>query len=149
MSGTMSGTTMAPVPAPAIELLERSRAGLFAAAMTVHAGERYVAAHLSALRAAAAVLATRGRPSSRGAGPRSVWEVLPRIAPELTEWAAFFAAGADRRAAVEAGRIETFPVREADDELRAAETFVQLVEVALGLEQHPALPVLRPSLPCT
>ena len=91
-----------PVPTPAIELLERSRAGLFAAAMTVHAGERYVAC---------------------------------------------FAAGADRRAAVEAGRVETFPVREADDQLRAAETFVQLVEAGLGLERHPALPVLRPALP--
>jgi hypothetical protein len=144
---TMVSVVSVPVPTPAVELLERSRAGLFAAAMTVHAGERYVAAHLSALRAAAAVLATRGRPSSRGAGPRSVWEVLPRIAPELTEWAAFFAAGADRRAAVEAGRVETFPVREADDQLRAAETFVQLVEAGLGLERHPALPVLRPALP--
>jgi hypothetical protein len=145
----MTGATMVsvPVPAPAVELLERSRAGLFAAAMTVHAGERYVAAHLSALRAAAAVLATRGRPSSRGAGPRSVWEVLPRIAPELTEWAAFFAAGADRRAAVEAGRVDAFPVREADDQLRAAEAFIQLVEAGLGLERHPALPVLRPALP--
>jgi hypothetical protein len=139
----------APVPEAAIELLERSRAGLFTAAMSVHAGERYVAAHLSALRAAAAVLATRSRPSRRSSGPRSVWEVLPRIAPELTEWAAFFAAGADRRAALEAGRVETVPVREADDQLRAAETFVTLVEAGLGLDRPSrlslAVPALRPA----
>jgi hypothetical protein len=136
----------APVSEAAVELLERARAGLFGAAMSVHAGERYVGAHLAALRAAAAVLATRSRPSGRGAGPRSVWEVLPRVAPELTEWAAFFAAGADRRAAVEAGRIETIPVREADDQLRAAETFVTLVESGLGLDYAGRLPLSAPGL---
>ena len=144
---------IAPVKAPlsqaTVELLDRSRAGLLAAAMAEHAGERYVAAHLSALRAAAAVLATRGRPNGRGAGPRSVWEVLQRVAPELTEWAAFFAAGADRRAALEAGRVEVIPVREADDQLRSAEMFVQLVESALGLDalgrlRRLPLPGLRP-----
>jgi hypothetical protein len=148
---TATTVTTAPVSEAAIELLERARAGLFTAAMSVHAGERYVAAHLSALRAAAAVLATRSRPSGRAAGPRSVWEVLPRVAPELTEWAAFFASGADRRAAVEAGRVDTFPVREADDQLRAAETFLQLVETTLGLDQLHRLPLvmpgLRPTLP--
>jgi hypothetical protein len=145
MSSTMGSTMVAaPVSEAAVELLERSRAGLFAAAMSGQAGERYVKAHLSALRAAAAVLATRSRPSGRASGPRSVWEVLPRVAPELTEWAAFFAAGADRRAAVEAGRVEVFPVREADDQLRAAETFVQLVEAGLGLDQHSRLPLAMP-----
>ena len=148
---TMPATVPAPISQATIELLDRSRAGLFAAAMAEHAGERYVTAHLSALRAAAAVLATRGRPGGRGAGPRSVWTVLPRVAPELNEWAAFFAAGADRRAAVEAGRIEVIPVREADDQLRAAETFVDLVESALGLDgsgrlRRLPLPGLRPVL---
>ena len=41
-----------------------------------------------------------GRPPSR---PRSVWVLLPQVAPELAEWAAFFAAGAGKRAAAEAG----------------------------------------------
>ena len=77
--------------------------------------------------------------------------MLPRVAPELTEWAAFFAAGADRRAALEAGRVEVIPVREADDQLRAAETFAQLVESALGLDalgrlRRLPLPGLRPVL---
>jgi hypothetical protein len=143
-------TATAPIPVATLELLDRARAGLLASAMAERSGERYVTAHLSALRAAAAVLATRGRPSGRGAGPRSVWAVLPRVAPELTEWAAFFAAGADRRAAVEAGRVEVIPLREADDQLRAAETFIQLVESALGLDgmgvSRLPLPGLRPVL---
>ncbi len=130
----ISAPISVPISAATVELLDRSRAGLLTATTAERAGERYIAAHLSALRAAAAVLATRGRPSGRGAGPRSVWAVLPRVAPELTEWAAFFAAGADRRAALEAGRVEVIPVREADDQLRAAETFVQLVESTLGLD---------------
>jgi hypothetical protein len=106
-------TLVRPPSRPATHvLLERSRAGLLQAVAARTPAERYVTAHLAALRAAAAVLAARGRPSPRG-GPRSVWEVLPRIAPELTEWAAFFAATASRRAAVEAGRGETVTARAA------------------------------------
>ena len=35
--------------------------------------------------------------------PHSVWELLPQVEPALTEWAAYFAAGAGKRAAAEAG----------------------------------------------
>jgi hypothetical protein len=136
----------APLPEAAFELLERSRIGLLTAAVSEQTGERYVAAHLSALRAAAAVLATHGRPTTRSR-PRSVWDVLPRVAPDLTEWAAFFASGAERRAALETGRIDAVPAREADDQVRAAETFLDLVECALGVTPHPALPGLRPAGP--
>jgi hypothetical protein len=126
-------------------LLDRSRTGLLQAAAARRAAERYVAAHLAALRAAAAVLAVRGRPSTRS-GPRSVWEVLPRIAPELGEWAAFFASTASRRAAVEAGRGEVITARDADDLLRDAEAFHHLVESILGLPYQPVLPGTLP--PC-
>ena len=126
-------------------LLDRSCAGLLQACAARTRGERYVAAHLAALRAAAAVLAVRGRPTARG-GPRSVWEVLPKIAPELTEWAAFFAATASRRAAVEAGRGDIITAREADDLLRDAEAFHHAVEDLLGLPQQPVLPGALP--PC-
>jgi hypothetical protein len=146
MTITQLPRAVAPVPEAAFELLERSRAGLLTAALSTQTGERYVAAHLSALRAAAAVLATHGRPGGRSR-PRSVWEVLPHVMPELTEWAAFFAAGADRRAALEVGRADGVPVREADDEVRAAETFLGLVESCLGLAHHPVLPGLRPASP--
>lgn len=134
-----------PVSAAAQMLLDRSRDGLLQAMAARSPAERYVTAHLSALRAAAAVLAVRGRPSPRG-GPRSVWEVLPRIAPELGEWAAFFSATASRRAAVEAGRGEVIAPRAADDLLRDAETFHHLVESYLGLPYQQVLPDAFP--PC-
>ena len=133
-----------PVPTAAEMLLTRSREDLLQAALARSASERFVTAHLAALRAAAAVLATRARPSPRG-GPRSVWEVLPRIAPEMGEWAAFFAATASRRAAVETGR-ETVTPRVADDLLRDADTFHHIVEAHLGLPYQQVLPDAFP--PC-
>lgn len=132
-----SETTRPRVPPSSVDLVERAHHSLLSAVRATTPGERYVAAHLAALRGAAAVLAVRGRPSARG-GPRSVWEVLPRVAPELTEWAAFFDAGASRRAAVEAGRDDVVTSREADDLVRDAETFLVLVESALGLPRHHA-----------
>jgi hypothetical protein len=90
------------------------------------------------------VLAARGRPTTRG-GPRSVWDILPRVAPELAEWAAFFAATASRRAAVEAGRGEMITPRDADDLLRDAETFQHIVESVLGLPFQQVLPGALPA----
>jgi hypothetical protein len=133
-----------PVSASAIMLLDRSRSGLVQACAARTSGERYVAAHLAALRAAAAVLAVRARPGARG-GPRSVWELLPRIAPELGEWAAFFASTATRRAAVDAGRGDSITAREADDLLRDAEIFRRLVEDCLGVRSQPVLPDALPA----
>lgn len=131
-------------PTAAIILLDRSRTGLLQAAAARSAGERFVGSHLAALRAAAAVLAVRGRPASRG-GPRSVWEILPRVAPELREWAAFFAATASVRAAVEAGRGDAVSARQADDLLRDAENFHHVVESVLGLPHQDILPVALPA----
>lgn len=121
-----------PVPAAALDLLERSRDGLLVARAASSPGERYVAAHLAALRSAAAVLAVRGRPR-RGA-VQDVWQLCTRVAPELGEWAAFFAAGAPRRAAVEAGRADVVSTREADDLLRDAATFAGVVAHLLGVD---------------
>jgi hypothetical protein len=134
-------TTSGParVPASSLDLVERARDSLVAALTATSAGERYVAAHLGALRAAAAVLSVRGRPHRYGR-PRSVWEVLPTVAPELGEWAAFFEAGAARRAAVEAGREDAVSGREADDLVRDGEAFLAVVEDALGLPRHAVLP---------
>jgi SAV_6107-like HEPN len=142
----MSATTLArpPISTAARMLLDRSRAGLLQACEARTAGERYVTAHLAALRAAAAVLAVRSRPGGRG-GPRSVWEVMPRIAPELGEWASFFASTASRRAAIEAGRTDVVSAREADDLLRDAEAFHHLVESSLGLPYQQVLPMTLPS----
>src|SRR4051794_11536320 len=83
-----------PVAAAARDLLSTARHDLATAMTTTVAIERYAAAHLAALRTAAAVLAVRTRPdSTTRRRPRTVWSVLPQVAPELTEWAGFFAAG--------------------------------------------------------
>lgn len=126
----------APVPASALELLDRCTDGLVRAARCDDAGERFVAAHLAALRAAAAVLAVRGRPKRRS-GALNVWQVLPRVAPELGEWAGFFAAGASRRSAIEAGRRHVVTTREADDLLRDATAFAAIVAEDLGVLPAP------------
>lgn len=126
--------------APAsLALLDSARQGLATAGDESQSAARYVAAHLAALRAAAAVVAARAAPGSapRRRGPRSVWELLPRVEPALAEWAAFFAAGAGKRAAAEAGLQRAVTPREADDLLRDAETFVSLAEEALGVSGQP------------
>jgi len=122
------------LPTPALRLLAASRAALREAQRADSAPERYATAHLAALRAAAAVLAARARPSdARIRRPTSAWVLLSGIAPELTEWASYFAAGADKRAAALAGLRSAVTVREADDLLRDATTFLALVETTLGL----------------
>jgi SAV_6107-like HEPN len=126
------------------ELLVLARRCLVAAGLASAPGDRYAAAHLAALRAAAAVLAARAQPTGPGHGrqsrrPTSAWVLLARVAPELGEWAAFFAAGARKRAAAEAGLSGAVSVREADDLLRDAETFLALVETTLGLAHQPML----------
>ena len=141
-SPTTAAPTTAPPTAPAgtvLDLLERARGGLLMACHSSTAAERYTQAHLSALRAGAALLAARSAPSRR-ARPRSVWEVLPTVAPELTEWASFFAAGAAKRAAAEAGSTRAVSEREADDLVRDADRFLAVVEEMLGLVPHAAVP---------
>ena len=61
------------------------------------------------------------------------------VAPELGEWANYFATGASKRAAAEAGIPRVVSPREADDLLRAAEQFVTVIEAALGVAHQPAL----------
>src|SRR6476469_5898016 len=134
------GTPRAPMATTALDLLDRSRASLVAACRAGTVDERYVEAHLAALRAAAALLAARSRPSRRSR-LRSVWEVLPEVAPELTEWAVFFASTAQQRAVLERGaRVPT--TREADDLLRQSETFHSLIRACLGLPPTSPLPEL-------
>jgi hypothetical protein len=120
-----------------------ARRGLAAAQDEQSAGARYVAAHLAALRAAAAVVAVRAEPAGTGRRkrPQSVWELLPRVEPELAEWAAFFAAGAGKRAAAEAGMLRAVSAHEADDLLRDAGTFVGMAETALGIPAQEVLPL--------
>ncbi len=136
------------VGADSTGLLLLARSGLGEAALAGDPPHRYAAAHLSALRAAAAVVAAKARPAER-TGPRgrpvSVWVLLARIAPEMSEWAQFFAAGARKRAAAEAGLAGQVTPREADDLLRDAETFLAVAETALMVDHQETLPIQRPS----
>lgn len=134
----MLATTPRGSSAGVLDLLASAHRGLAEATVEPRAGQRYAVAHLAALRAAAAVLATRARPGGRR-GPRSAWDLLAQAAPELVEWAAFFAAGAGKRAAAEAG-LETVTAREADDLLRDVETFLALVETTVGVPHQTSLP---------
>ncbi len=122
---------------PALALLSQARTALAEAARTRDAGERFCLAHLAALRTAAALLAERGRPAASRRRLVSVWVLMDAIAPEFSEWATFFAAGASLRAAAEAGALNAVGVRTADDQVRAAGSFMELVESSLGLLAAP------------
>ncbi|WP_157609953.1 SAV_6107 family HEPN domain-containing protein [Spirillospora albida] len=135
-----------PLPArpahTAVGQLHAARMGLAEAAEATSPAVRYVCAHLAALRAAAAVLAAKEPLETHRRGrPRSVWVLLPEAEPALREWAAFFAAGADKRAAAEAGLPRAVTPRESDELLHDAEVFVTLVEDTLGITSQPTLPV--------
>ncbi|WP_375498198.1 SAV_6107 family HEPN domain-containing protein [uncultured Jatrophihabitans sp.] len=124
---------LTPSRGSAFGLLTQARTVLEDAEHADDAGERFRLAHLSALRTAAAVAAQRGRPASTRRRLMSVWVLLDKVAPEYAEWATFFAAGAQARAAVEAGSWSAVSPRTADDQVRAAREFLALVEDSLGL----------------
>ncbi|WP_231988119.1 SAV_6107 family HEPN domain-containing protein [Nakamurella panacisegetis] len=111
------------------DLLADAGRGLGRAIRADQPTDRYAAAHLAALRGAAAVLATKARPGrSRQA---SAWDLLAKVAPEFSEWSAFFAAGSAKRQAAEAGIARFISPREADDMVRQCAVFLDLVEAAL------------------
>lgn len=129
--GAVPGPGGAPAAGTVLDLLDRAREGLLRACHSQTASERYTQAHLAALRAGAALLAARTVPSRR-ARPRSVWEMLPTVAPELTEWAVFFADTGRRRLALERG-VDCVTARDADDLVRSGERFLELVRTCLHL----------------
>lgn len=93
---------------------------------------RFERAAVAAVRAASAVLA--GCPNQvRGARAQSVWTLLVRCAPEMREWADFFAAATRsivqlRSSGVSGGGITQ---RLADDLLRDADRFAHEVRSLL------------------
>lgn len=136
----MTHTTTRPTATAAstLDLLDRSRQSLLEACQSREVAERYLQARLAALRAAAALVAARTSSTpSRQAGPRSLWELVSVVAPELAEWAGFFELSTTRRAG---GVHDPGPVnaRDADDLLRQAETFLDLVCRSLGLPVSPS-----------
>ncbi|MEU9821330.1 SAV_6107 family HEPN domain-containing protein [Pseudonocardia alni] len=124
-----------PAPAPpsrdALGLLRQAAEQLAEAHRETEPLRRYPAAYLAALRAGAAVLAMRARPRTRRGAPRDVWRLLAEVAPELEEWAAFFAGCSRLRIEAEAGIGRHVDRRAADDLLRQAEQFVTRVQLLL------------------
>lgn len=118
-----------PVPPSAFVLLNQARIAWAEAALEARATDKYRASHVAALRGAAALLATRARPtSSPRHRPTSAWVLLDQIVPELADWSAYFADSARRRAAIEAGVTSIVTDRDADDLMRAAGEFIGLVD---------------------
>ena len=132
----MRGRMAAPLdtamlPARSCELLRRADVELVAAQFSPEAWERFSHAHLAALRGGAAILATRGRPGGRRP-PRTVWDMLDVVAPELGRWSDYFAAGACLRSAIEAGRFDSVSDERAEQALCAAEDFVDELRILLS-----------------
>src|SRR3954451_15513717 len=148
MSRSSSPTVHEPagpfsLPATTHAYLARAAESLGEAMGAVDVPTRYACAHVAALRAAAALLAARARPApSRRRPQKNAWVLLTEVAPELAEWASFFAAGAAKRAAAEAGSTRAVTEREADDLVRDADRFLGVVEQALGLAPHRPAPQL-------
>ncbi|MFI2752660.1 SAV_6107 family HEPN domain-containing protein [Cellulomonas sp. P22] len=129
---------------PATALLQRADAELVAAQFSSEPWEQLTHAHLAAVRAGAALLAARGRPSGRRA-PRTVWEMVDVVAPELQRWTSYFAAGANLRSAIEAGRFDVVGTERAEQVLCAAEDFLDAVRDLV--ENDPGLADAGPALP--
>ncbi|SFQ34538.1 hypothetical protein SAMN05421810_106215 [Amycolatopsis arida] len=115
-----------PASPAAVSLLAEARHGLGEARRESDPAPRFVTAYLSALRAAAAVLAARGRPHRGRARPASVWVLLESTVPELAEWAAYFAANSAARAAAQAGITRRITADLADELVERAGQFLEL-----------------------
>ena len=138
---TETGTNPYALPATTHSYLARAAESLSEAIVATEVSTRYACAHVAALRAAAALLAARAQPApARRRTQKNAWVLLSEVAPELGEWARFFAAGASKRAAAEAGSTRAVTEREADDLVRDADRFLGVVEQTLGLAPHLPLP---------
>ncbi|HEX4189777.1 MAG TPA: SAV_6107 family HEPN domain-containing protein [Marmoricola sp.] len=130
------------LPAATHSYLERSAESLREAITCTDVPQRYALAHVSALRATAALLAARAQPLPVARRrQKNAWVLLSEIAPEFREWATYFSAGAQKRSAAEAGSRLAVTEREADDLVRDADRYLALIETSLGLVEHPAFRV--------
>ncbi|GAB2454748.1 SAV_6107 family HEPN domain-containing protein [Xylanimonas ulmi] len=121
------------VSAAVSRLLGLADAELVEAARADDPADRFVHAHLAALRSAAALVELRGRPGPRS-GARTVWEMLAKVEPALAAWSVYFASGARLRAAVDAGHGEEVGAPRADELMACAEDFRD--EVAMVVDPH-------------
>ena len=138
MFGEVHELRPAGLPPQTAELLRRADAELLAAQFSGEPWEMLSHAHLAALRAGAALVAARGRPSGRGAPPAG-GGVRDAGAPELHTLSAFFAQSASLRSAVDAGRFDLVTQVRAERSLVVAEDLVDAVRAALSRAEGPAV----------
>jgi hypothetical protein len=124
------------LPATTHAYLARAATSLREAIGTTDVPTRYACAHVAGLQAAAALLATRPVTGPMTKRRRNAWVMLTDGFPDLADWAAFFAAGAGKRAAAEAGSTRAVSAAEADELVQAADRFLAVVEERLGLTPH-------------
>ena len=133
VAGSQVRSTAPLAPSVYVER-DRARAALAAATTSTSVLERYATAHVAALRGAAAVLAARPRPRPRrGRQQRSAWALLDEVEPSLAAWSAFFASGAAKRAAAEAGLARMVSDADATALVVQVGQFLDEVEQLLGL----------------
>ncbi|WP_425954317.1 SAV_6107 family HEPN domain-containing protein [Xylanimonas sp. McL0601] len=128
------------VPGPVARLLALADSELAEAAATGDPADRFLHAHLAALRSAAAVVELRGRPGPRS-GARTVWEMLAKVEPELAAWSVYFASGARLRAAVDAGHGEAVGATRAAELVACAEDFRDEVAMLVDPEARFSQPL--------
>lgn len=128
-----SDTPSSPPPASLRADLQRAHDAILEAELAEHPSERFLAAHLAALRVAAIILTVRGGPAAGSRSRRrNAWDVVADVAPEFAEWATFFAATEPKRDAVRSGARAIVTAREADDLVRDARAFLTVVERAVA-----------------
>lgn len=98
--------------------------------------ERYLMAQLAIGQVAAVVIGARVDPARPHR--RNLWRVIVEIAPDLGEWAGYFHAIQGKCDAVRAGATALVTSREADDLIRDAHAFADLVERRLTRTQFAA-----------
>ncbi|SFB37439.1 hypothetical protein SAMN05216266_109163 [Amycolatopsis marina] len=124
-------TWQPPASPAAVSLLTQAQRGLAEAVGETDPVHRFISSYLSALRAAAAVLAARGRPHRGRARPASVWVLLETEAPELGEWATYFAANSATQAAAQAGITRRVTEDLADELVQRSRQFLELARRAV------------------
>lgn len=111
--------------------LRRIESTLLEAELAGHPSDRYLSAHLAALRTGALIVRLR---SAQVRTPSHLWSLVSAVASEFAEWAGFFAATEDKREAVRSGATTIVSEREAADLLRDAGAFYQQLHARLTAE---------------
>ena len=128
------------MPSAAAELLQSALQCMRYAERVADANLRFSLAHRSALRCVAAVLAVSASAAPIGAGsamsrPQNAWMLARTVAPELSEWADYYASATPMRQAAESGS-PVITDRMADDAVRDASQFMWEVAAVVARVAH-------------